>query len=123
MTTTTSTSPTDAKHLGRRIFNFSAGPAVLPEEVLHQARQDIWNIADSGIGILEHSHRGPVFNRVIEEAEADCRQVAGISDDYHVLFLQGGASTQFTMLPANLLPDGATADYLNTGSWSKKALK
>jgi phosphoserine aminotransferase len=106
-----------------RIFNFSPGPAVLPEPVLEQAREDLWNIDGSGIGILEHSHRGATFKRVITEAEADCRKLAGISDDYAVLFLQGGASTQFCMLPANYLPADGTADYLVTGSWSKKALK
>ena len=106
-----------------RIFNFSPGPAILPEPVLEQAREDLWNIDGSGIGILEHSHRGATFKRVIAEAEADCRELAGISDDYAVLFLQGGASTQFYMLPANYLPADGTADYLVTGSWSKKAVK
>ncbi len=107
----------------QRIFNFSPGPAVLPEPVLEEAQGDLWNIDGSGIGILEHSHRGATFKRVIEEAEADCRELAGISDDYAVLFLQGGASTQFCMLPANYLPADGTADYLVTGSWSKKAVK
>lgn len=105
-----------------RIFNFSAGPAVLPEPVLKEAQEALWNIDGSGIGIMEHSHRGKVFDRVIEEAEADCRALAGIPDSYRVLFLQGGASTQFFMVPANFLPEGGTADYLNTGSWSKKAI-
>jgi phosphoserine aminotransferase len=107
----------------QRIFNFSPGPAVLPEPVLEEAQRDLWSIDGSGIGILEHSHRGATFKRVIAEAEADCRQLAGISDDYAVLFLQGGASTQFYMLPANYLPADGTADYLVTGSWSKKAVK
>lgn len=106
-----------------RIFNFSAGPAILPEEVIKQAQGDIWNIAGSGIGIMEHSHRGKVFDKVITEAEQDCREVAGIPDNYRVLFLQGGASMQFAMVPANFLPEGATADYINTGSWAKKAIK
>ena len=123
MTTTTTNATTQTKSLAKRIFNFSAGPATLPEEVLHQAQQDIWNIADSGIGILEHSHRGKVFTRVLEEAEADCRAIAGISDDYHVLFLQGGASLQFAMVPMSFLASGRTADYLDTGSWSNKAVK
>ena len=113
----------DTKTLGKRIFNFSSGPAILPGEVLEQARQDIWNIADSGIGILEHSHRGAVVNRVFEEAEADCRRLAGIPDEYHVLFLQGGASLQFTMIPMNFLTKGRTADYIDTGVWSSKAIK
>ncbi len=104
-----------------RTANFSAGPGALPESVLRQAQQDIWDIAGSGIGILEHSHRGKVFDRVIEEAEATCRRVAGIPDNYRVLFLQGGASTQFAMVPMNLRPEGTTADYLVTGSWAQKA--
>jgi len=106
-----------------RAFNFSAGPAVLPEPVLREAQRDLWDIADSGVGIAEHSHRGKVFTRVIEEAEADCRALAGVPANYKVLFLQGGASSQFFMLPANRLPEGGTADYLDTGSWSSKAAK
>jgi phosphoserine aminotransferase len=106
-----------------RIYNFSAGPAVLPEPVLRQAQQDIWNIGGSGIGIMEHSHRGKVFERIIAEAEQDCRELAGIPDSYRVLFLQGGASLQFAMVPMNLLPKGGTADYLVTGVWSQKAVK
>lgn len=106
-----------------RTYNFSAGPAVLPEPVLEETREALWDIAGSGIGIAEHSHRGAVFEQVIADAEADCRTLAGIPDDYAVCFLQGGASTQFSMLPANFLPDDGTADYLVTGSWSKKAVK
>ncbi|MGE0353111.1 MAG: 3-phosphoserine/phosphohydroxythreonine transaminase [Gemmatimonadales bacterium] len=106
-----------------RIFNFGAGPAVLPEPVLRQAQQDIWNIAGSGIGIMEHSHRGKVFDRINTEAVQACRDLAGIPDTYEVLFLQGGASLQFAMVPMNLLPPGATADFLVTGVWSKKAVK
>ena len=105
-----------------RIFNFSAGPAVLPESVLKNAQRDIWDVRDSGIGIMEHSHRGKVFDAIINEAEANCRELAGIPDDYHVLFLQGGASLQFAMVPMNLLPSGGTADYLVTGVWSEKAV-
>jgi phosphoserine aminotransferase len=105
----------------RRIFNFSAGPAVLPEEVLREAQAALWDLDGTGIGVLEHSHRGGPFEKVVQEAEAACRKLAGIPDDYAVLFLTGGASTQFFMLPANLLPDGATADYLVTGAWSEKA--
>jgi phosphoserine aminotransferase len=106
-----------------RIHNFSAGPAVLPEPVLRKAQEAIWNIAGSGIGIMEHSHRGKVFDRIINEAEATCRSLAGIPDDYHVLFLQGGASLQFSMVPMNLLPADRTADFLLTGVWAKKAVK
>ena len=94
-----------------------------PNRSSRRRERDLWNIDGSGIGILEHSHRGATFKRVIAEAEADCRQLAGIPDDYAVLFLQGGASTQFYMLPANFLPADGTADYLITGSWSKKAMK
>jgi phosphoserine aminotransferase len=106
-----------------RIFNFSAGPAVLPEPVLRQAQEAIWNAAGSGIGIMEHSHRGKVFDKVRDEAEQDCRDLAGIPDDYDVLFLQGGASLQFSMVPMNLLPADRTADYLLTGVWAQKAVK
>ena len=105
-----------------RILNFAPGPATLPEPVLARAQRDLLNVDGSGIGILEHSHRGPVFDRVLAEAEADCRALAGVSEDYAVLFLQGGASTQFFMVPANVLAEDATADYLHTGSWSKKAI-
>lgn len=106
-----------------RIYNFSAGPAILPEAVLKQAQQDLWNVAGSGIGILEHSHRGKVFEKIVAEADQDCRALAGIPDGYRILFLQGGASLQFAMVPMNLLPKGGTADYLVTGVWSQKAVK
>lgn len=106
-----------------RIYNLNPGPAVLPEEVLRETQDALWNAEGSGMGILEHSHRGKLFERVIGEAEEDCRRLAGAGDDWAVLFLQGGASTQFFMLPANFLPEGGTADYLVTGSWSKKAVK
>ena len=104
-----------------RIYNFSAGPAVLPEEVLRASQEAIWNLHGTGIGVMEHSHRGKAFSAVAEKAEALCREVAGVPDDYEVLFLQGGASTQFFSVPMNFLGAGATADYLMTGSWSKKA--
>jgi phosphoserine aminotransferase len=109
--------------MSKRIFNFSAGPAVLPEPVLKKAQEAIWDAAGSGIGIMEHSHRGKVFERVRDEAEQACRDLAGIPDNYRVLFLQGGASLQFSMVPMNLLPADRTADYLLTGVWSQKALK
>lgn len=105
-----------------RIFNFSAGPAVLPESVLVRAQEALWSLGDSGIGVLEHSHRGRAFTAVIERAEALCRELAGIPDEYHVLFLQGGASTQFFMVPMNFLGSEQTADYLDTGVWSQKAI-
>ncbi len=106
-----------------RIHNFSAGPAVLPEPVLRKAQEALWNAAGSGIGIMEHSHRGKVFDRIINEAEAACRSLAGIPDNYRVLFLQGGASLQFSMVPMNLLGADRTADYILTGVWSQKAIK
>jgi phosphoserine aminotransferase len=106
-----------------RIHNFSAGPAALPEPVLRKAQEAIWDAAGSGIGIMEHSHRGKVFDRIINEAEEACRALAGIPDNYRVLFLQGGASLQFAMVPMNFLRDGATADFLLTGVWSQKAVK
>ena len=106
-----------------RIYNFSAGPAVLPEPVLRKAQEAVWNVAGSGIGIMEHSHRGKVFDKILDEAEAACRELAGIPDGYRVLFLQGGASLQFSMVPMNLLPADRTADYLVTGVWAQKAVK
>jgi phosphoserine aminotransferase len=125
---TTATLPSAAtikpgKNLPKRIFNFSAGPAILPEEVLLQCQQDIWSIFESGVGIMEHSHRGPVFDRVIDEAKADCRAIANISDEYEVLFLQGGATTQFAMIPMNFLSPETIADYPDTGVWTTKAIK
>jgi phosphoserine aminotransferase len=106
-----------------RILNFSAGPATLPEPVLRQAKTDLWNIDGSGIGICEHSHRGPVFDTVLQEAVDDCRKVGNIPDEFEILFLQGGASLQFAMLAMNFLGDGQTANYLDTGVWTNKAIK
>jgi len=106
-----------------RIHNFNAGPGVLPEAVLRQAQQDLWNIGGSGMGIAEHSHRGKLFERVIAETEADARELGGIPDNYKVLFIQGGATQQFAMVPLNLLAPGRTADYLVTGVWAQKALQ
>lgn len=106
----------------QRAFNFSAGPAILPEPVLERAQQALWSVGDSGVGILEHSHRGAEFSAILADAEANIRKLAGVSDDYAVLFLQGGASSQFYMAPMNLL-GGKTADYVDTGAWSTKAIK
>jgi len=105
-----------------RIFNFSAGPGVLPVPVLEEARENLLSLGKTGIGILEHSHRGKAFLAVYEETVALCRQVASIPDDYSILFLQGGASTQFFMVPMSYLTKDSTADYLVTGSWSQKAV-
>jgi len=106
-----------------RILNFSAGPATLPEPVLHQAQQDLWNIQESGIGICEHSHRGPVFDAVIEEAVSNCRILGNIPEDFEILFMQGGATLQFAMIAMNFLGEGETANYIDTGVWTSKAIK
>ena len=106
-----------------RIFNFSAGPAVLPEEVLREAQRDLLSLPGVGESILEISHRSKVFDEIIGGCEADIRTLAGIPAGYQVLFLQGGASLQFSMVPMNILPAGGKADYILTGSWSKKAVK
>ncbi|WP_136796736.1 3-phosphoserine/phosphohydroxythreonine transaminase [Desulfosediminicola ganghwensis] len=105
-----------------RVFNFSPGPATLPYEVLQQASKDIVNFKDSGIGLIEISHRSKEFMAVIEDAESLLRELMAIPDNYKVLFLQGGASSQFFMVPMNLMV-GKKATYLNTGTWSKKAIK
>jgi phosphoserine aminotransferase len=104
-----------------RIFNFSAGPAVLPVPVLEQAQRELTSFPGVGMSILEVSHRSKVFEGVLARAEADIRTLGSVPSNYRVLFLQGGASLQFTMVPMNLLAAGATADYLVTGAWSAKA--
>jgi len=106
-----------------RIFNFSAGPATLPLEVLEQARDELVNWRGCGMSVMEMSHRGKEYMAIQAEAEADLRELMGIPTNYKVLFLQGGASSQFAMIPMNLLRGKASADYLNTGEWSKKAIK
>ena len=106
-----------------RIFNFSAGPAVLPLEVLGEAQRDLLSLPGIGMSILEISHRSKPFEEILAGAEADIRTLAGIPAGYHVLFLQGGASLQFSMVPMNLLPTGGSADYIVTGAWSQKAVK
>jgi phosphoserine aminotransferase len=106
-----------------RIHNFSAGPAVLPLEVLEQVQQDLLSLPGVGMSVLEISHRSKPFDDIIEGCEADIRKLASIPSDYHVLFLQGGASLQFSMVPMNLLPPGGSADYIVTGVWSERAVK
>ncbi|MBL8150855.1 MAG: 3-phosphoserine/phosphohydroxythreonine transaminase [Blastocatellia bacterium] len=106
-----------------RIFNFSAGPAVLPMSVLEEAQRDLISLPGVGMSVLEISHRSKTFEDIIEAAEADIRKLYNISDNYHLLFLQGGASLQFSMVPLNLLEKGGQADYIITGAWSKAALK
>jgi phosphoserine aminotransferase len=105
-----------------RVFNFSAGPAMLPTEVLEKAQQEITDWHGTGMSIMEMSHRGKEFMSVAQKAEADLRELMAIPDDYAVLFLQGGATSQFAMVPMNLLRGKKTADYVNTGAWSKKAI-
>ena len=106
-----------------RIYNFSPGPATLPYPVLTQAAKDIVNFNDKGIGLIELSHRSKEFIAVTDDAEQRIRQLLQVPDNYRVLFLQGGASTQFAMVPMNFLGPGKKATYLNTGTWSKKAIK
>ena len=107
----------------KRIFNFSAGPAILPVPVLEEAQRDLLALPNVGMSVMEISHRSKPFDEIIQGAEADFRALAGIPAGYKVLFLQGGASLQFSMVPMNLLGAGQTADYILTGDWSKKALK
>ncbi len=105
-----------------RVFNFSAGPAVLPESVLQQARDEMVDWQGCGMSVMEMSHRDKEFMSIASQAEADLREIMGIPSNYKVLFLQGGASSQFAMIPMNLLRGKKGADYVNTGAWSKKAI-
>lgn len=105
-----------------RILNFSSGPATLPEPVLREAQRELLELPGVGMSVMEISHRSAVFDRILAEAEATLREVAGIPDTHAVLFLQGGASLQFSMLPMNLLGPEASADYVVTGVWGQKAL-
>ena len=114
---TTSTPQTPA-----RIFNFSAGPAILPEEVLLEARDNLLSLGNLGMGILEISHRAKEFEAIMNEAEQNLRELLGLVPEQKVLFLHGGATLQFSMVPMNLLAPGGTADYVVTGEWSKKAV-
>ncbi len=106
-----------------RAFNFSAGPAAIPTEVLEEARNEMLNYQGSGMSIMEMSHRSRAFIDIAEEAEANLRELLGVPEQYDVLFLQGGATLQFAMVPLNLLREKTSADYVNTGSWSTKAIK
>ncbi|WP_274655328.1 3-phosphoserine/phosphohydroxythreonine transaminase [Paenibacillus humicola] len=107
----------------KRAFNFNAGPAALPLEVLEQAQREFVDYAGSGMSIMEMSHRSAIYERVNNEAQELLRELFGIPSHYHILFLQGGASTQFAMIPMNLLPAGKTGAYVHTGSWADKAVK
>jgi len=104
-----------------RIYNFSAGPGVLPEDVLLQAQHDLLNIGGTGMGIVEHSHRAKCFDRVLSEAVEDCRAIGNIPASYEVIFTTGGATSQNFMVPANLLAQHETADYITTGYWAEKS--
>ncbi|MGH9312321.1 MAG: 3-phosphoserine/phosphohydroxythreonine transaminase [Vicinamibacterales bacterium] len=106
-----------------RVFNFSAGPAILPLPVLEEAQRDLLSLPGVGMSVLEISHRSKPFDEIIQGCEADIRKLAGVPETYKILFLQGGASLQFSMVPMNLMPTGGSADYLVTGSWSQKAVK
>lgn len=106
-----------------RIYNFSAGPATIPEEVLIEAQSQLVDYQGAGMSLMEMSHRGKQYMAVQAEAEANIRKLLNVSDDYAVLFLQGGASGQFAMIPANLRGEGETADYTHSGSWAIKAIK
>lgn len=117
MSTATITQPYD------RVFNFSAGPCTLPVPVLEQVRDDLLNYKGSGMSVMEMSHRGKVFDGIYQEAVQDFRALLGVPENYKVLFLQGGASMQFTMIPMCFFPAGGNADYVITGTWGKKALE
>lgn len=106
----------------KRVFNFSPGPAVLPVEVLEQARDELLDWHGTGMSVMEMSHRGKAFISIAEQAEADLRRLLSVPANYKVLFVQGGATTQFAAVPLNLSAAGQTVDYVNTGSWSKKAV-
>jgi len=106
-----------------KVHNFSAGPAILPQEVLAKAAAAVTNFAGKNLSLLEMSHRSKEFVAVMDEAQALVKELLNLSDDYEVLFLGGGASSQFYMTAANLLPSEGTAHYLDTGTWSTKAIK
>jgi phosphoserine aminotransferase len=107
----------------KRIYNFSAGPAILPEDVLKEAQENLMALPGVGMSILEISHRSKTFDNIINQTKADVKRLLDIDDNYSILFLQGGASLQFSMVPMNLMPPKNKADYIVTGSWSKKAVK
>ncbi|MEJ2618085.1 MAG: 3-phosphoserine/phosphohydroxythreonine transaminase [Ignavibacteriaceae bacterium] len=107
----------------KRVYNFSAGPAILPEEVLLEAQKDLFALPGVGMSVLEISHRSKTFDKIILEAKENLKALLNVPDNYEILFLQGGASLQFYMTPLNLMPPKNKADYIVTGSWSKKAIK
>ena len=115
--------PTPKTSDGKRLHNFSAGPGTLPLAVMEEVKAELPVYDDVGSSIMEISHRSPAYSQVDAEAKQHLRDLLGLGDDWHILFLQGGASMQFHQVPLNFLPDGGSADYLNTGAWSKKAIK
>src|SRR5262249_37159417 len=106
-----------------RVYNFNPGPAALPLAALERARDELVDYRGSGMSIIEHSHRGKEYEAIHDEAIALVRELLSVSDEYHVLFLQGGASSQFALVPMNLLLPGKSADYILTGGWSEKAFE
>ncbi|MBL9120629.1 MAG: 3-phosphoserine/phosphohydroxythreonine transaminase [Phycisphaerae bacterium] len=126
MTTTTATDvlPSAVTHTtSGRVYNFSAGPACLPEEVLKQVQADVWDYRKTGVGILEHSHRAPTFDRMLEETFAECRAAGEIPADFEIVFMPGGATQQFGLIPMAWLKPGAVADYPDTGVWAAKSIQ
>ncbi len=113
--------PRQSKQMTRS-FNFSAGPAALPLEVLEEAAAELFDYRGTGMSVMEMSHRSAEFIDIAQRAEADLRELLGVSNDYAVLFLQGGATAQFAALPLNLLGDRVAADHVETGAWAKKAI-
>src|SRR5713226_4220866 len=109
--------------MSERIFNFSAGPAIMPVPVLEEAQRDLLSLPDVGMSVMEISHRSKTFDEIIQSAEKGIRELLEVPKDYQVLFLQGGASLQFAMVPMNFLSLDANADYIVTGSWGQKAVK
>jgi phosphoserine aminotransferase len=114
---------TEEKIMEKRIYNFSAGPAILPVEALEEAKEHLMSLPGVGMSVLEISHRSKTFDSIINQTRADVKELLDINDDYSILFLQGGASLQFSMVPINIMPPKNEADYIVTGSWSKKAVK
>ena len=114
--------PPKQSEVMKRAFNFSAGPAALPLEVLEEAAAELFDYRGTGMSVMEMSHRSDEFVEIAQRAEADLRELLGVSDDYAVLFLQGGATAQFAAVPLNLLGDKSAADHVNTGAWAKKAI-
>jgi phosphoserine aminotransferase len=114
---------TSGGKFANRLYNFNAGPSVLPDEVIKQIQEDVWNYQGSGIGILEHSHRGKVYEQTLAEAEAAVRKIANVPANYKILFMTGGATSQSYIVPLNLLPRAGTADYLVTGYWAEKSFE